>query len=486
MRRFGWMVLAAVLPVTGFAQEAVIRIEAKRGDDASTAAAGWSQKFDNVVTLPLPGGWTGIALGPLTPEAAESRLTELKAAGTVPADSFVTIPGDNVALTPVTATTAAVNTPDGATQPESATGTDTAQPTDTGPEIIPVTPATQPAPPPPGSFIRLQSLQTREEADAALAKWRESFPEAALWQAPGEWFGVALGPLPEATATAWLAAFKEGEVMPKDAFIADAAEMGVAVTPGKEFDLPAPGEAQEMPPLDEVQKALRWAGYYDGEIDGKSGPQTRASINKEITEQRLSADPGTAMRKLFERREAWRDSFGLSELKDEHTGISLIAPLDKLQFDRTERALSIYGPKDGSGAALILFSQQGGQQELLDMTGLVTALGWVPQPERIVEKGHVVLEGENRDHHGLSEGWVRDGRAEGFVLIWPAGDDENRQRIASEVRDSLSRHARAKNDPAPASAPEPQKQDTPEALLQPTVPGQPAAPAQPGVPVTQP
>ncbi|TGN67347.1 hypothetical protein E4L95_05130, partial [Paracoccus liaowanqingii] len=54
------MVLATALPGMALAQEAVIRLEAKRQPRAATeAAAGWAARFDDVVTLPLPGGWTG-------------------------------------------------------------------------------------------------------------------------------------------------------------------------------------------------------------------------------------------------------------------------------------------------------------------------------------------------------------------------------------------------------------------------------------------
>ncbi len=45
---------------------------------------------------------------------------------------------------------------------------------------------------------------------------------------------------------------------------------------------PAPGtiltpESQRvpMPALEDVQRALRWAGHYDGAIDGKDGPKPR-------------------------------------------------------------------------------------------------------------------------------------------------------------------------------------------------------------------
>lgn len=443
-------ILSAGLPVAGFAQGAVIRIEAKRGEAAANEAAeGWRRKFDDVVTFPLSGGWIGIALGPLPPEEAEARLAELRAAGEVPVDSFVAEPGRNVELTPVAAT------PSGNAEPMQDGGAAV-----TDPENLQVNPVTaggqavgsetvaEPAAAAAGTYIRLQSLRIQAEAEEALAEWRGNFPDAGLWHLPGGWYGVALGPLAEDTALAWLSAFKQADLMPGDAFTSDAAEMGEAVTPGEAPDLPAPGEPQEMPPMDEVQKALRWAGLYEGDIDGKAGPQTRAAINAEITGQRLSPDPGTAMRKLIERRAAWRDELGLTVLEDEHTGLSLTAPMDKLQFDRTERALSIYAPRNDSGAALILFSQPGGQQELLDLSGLVTALGWVPQPKRVIEKGHVLLTGKNADHHGRAEGWVRDGRAEGFVLIWPAKDTENQTRLAAEMSDSFARHAPARNDPA--------------------------------------
>ncbi len=106
-----------------------------------------------------------------------------------------------------------------------------------------------------------------------------------------------------------------------------------------------------------------------------AGARFRAAIQAEITQARASTDPGTALRLLAERRAAWAEEQGLAPLVDQATGLTVTAPMRALTFDRAERALSIYGPRDGSGAALILFSQPGGQQELLDLAGLVTALG---------------------------------------------------------------------------------------------------------------
>ena len=423
MRRLAFLVMAAGLPMAAWAQDAVIRIEAKRGDDVAEAAARWASQLGEVVTFPLPRGWTAIAIGPLTPEEAGERIGALKEARQIPQDSFVTVPGPDVVLTPVGAAPAVA-------EPA------TAEPA-----------APQPDLPAPGAYIRLQSVQARAEADAALAEWRKTFPEAGLTELPNGWFGVVLGPMDRATADAWLNVFEDGDVVPEDAFVSDASELGAVIEAGETPDLPAPpATAAEMPPMDQVQRALRWAGVYDGEIDGKTGPRTRDAIQAEILSERLSTDPGTAMAELIARREAWRAEVGLTMLEDEATGLSVMAPMDRLAFDRTERALSIYGPKNESGAALILFSQPGGQQELLDMSGLVTALGWVPQPVRDIKPGRVLLEGANDAHIGRAEGWVRDGRAEGFVLIWPAADAEGQARIAAEMSDSFTRKGPAAND----------------------------------------
>ncbi|WP_198731846.1 peptidoglycan-binding domain-containing protein [Paracoccus tegillarcae] len=466
MRRIHGFLLAGFLPVAALAQDgqAVIRIEAKRGPAATAEAVeGWKAQFDDVVTFPLPRGWTGIALGPMSPAEAALRIEQLKSEGKIPGDSFLAEPGRDVALTVAPAVEPDLAEPDQA----DADGTD-ADPT---PAEAPANdqPATVTvpsmdmdlnplgAPPPaamaPDHYMRLEAFQDRAEADAALVTWRETFPDVGLWQLPNDWFAIGLGPLKEETATQWLSMFKAADAAPGDAFTATTAEMGTAVVPGAAPDLPdGPEQSAEMPPLDEVQRALRWAGHYEGSIDGRTGPKTRAAINAEIVGQRLSPDPATAMLRLIERRADWRDEMGLAQLDDPHTGLSVTAPLDKLAFDFNERALSIYGPSDGSGAALILFSQPGGQQELVDLSGLVIALGWVPKPRRDVRPGAITLDGRNDSHISHAEGRVVDGRAEGFVLIWPTNDEASQSRLAAELSDSFARTGPAANDPQSEAA----------------------------------
>ncbi|RDW12447.1 peptidoglycan-binding domain-containing protein [Paracoccus thiocyanatus] len=467
MRRFAF-VIGAALPLTaGFAAQAedvVIRIEAKRGAQAAAATArDWGAQFGDVVTFPLADGWVGIALGPMPRAEAAARLEQLKEQRQVPGDSFLS-PAEGRELTrigdatPTESADAPAQDPQAAAPGGNASTFPQAQPPATEKEPVPgdlagadaapsadAAAAAEPDPAPEQFFLRLESTTDRAQAEEMLAKWRETLPEAGLWSLPNGRLAVALGPMDRATGTAWLQAFRDADAVPRDAFLAPSEDMGEIAIIGKVPDLGAPpapdAAAVPMPPLEKVQRALRWAGHYDGGIDGKDGPMTRAAMAREIMDRRASPDPATAMAELIARREAWRAEMGLAELRDDHTGLMLPAPMEKLQFDRAERALSIYGPRDGSGAALILFSQPGGQQEMLDLAGLVTALGWVPAPERKVERGSIVLDGRNQTHIGHAEGQVVDGRAQGFVLIWPVSDPEGQHRLAAEISDNLARFA---------------------------------------------
>ena len=509
MRRFAF-IIGAALPLIGaqtaLAEDVVIRIEAKRGPDAAqTTAQGWSAAFPDVVTFPLSDGWIGIALGPMPREAADARLSQLKDQKKVPADSFLSpaagreltkvagaapgnVPGEAAAdaagAAPADATGAAVVTDapaDGAATGAATGAAGSTFPTDGSgiaapataitaapgtAEVAPAAPAepvaaVEAAPLPPAQFfIRIESSADRAKAEEILAEYRKALPEVGLWTLSNGRHAIAIGPFDEMPGAAWLTAFKNAKAVPRDAFLSPAADMGTVAIAGQ---TPAPGVIHpqeslplEMPPLEDIQRALRWAGHYDGAIDGKDGPMTQAAIASEIVRLRAAPDAATAMTELIARREAWRQQMGLTTLQDAHTGLALPVPMEKLQFDRSERALSIYAPKNGSGAALILFSQPGGQQEMLDIAGLVTALGWVPQPERKVERGSVTLDGRNQTHIGHAEGRVVDGRAQGFVLIWPISDPEDQHRLAAEISDNLARFAPGAGETqpeAPAIAP---------------------------------
>lgn len=435
MKPLAILLLSAAFPGLAAAEDVFIRVEAKRGNDAAIAAAeDWQSRVTGLpaVIFPLGETWTAIGFGPLPREAAEAQMAALKQARSIPADSLLT-PAAGVDATALP--DAGVDQTGGASIIEAApdaAGASTAGVTAPEPIVV--------EPPAPDQFIRLEAFQSRAEADGALTRWRQSIPEAGLWEMPNGWFAIAAGPLSEAAADQWLAALKNGKAIPDDAMITPQPEMGEGVTPGTAPDWPEnPEKLPDMPPIADIQDLLIWAGFYDGEVDGQTGPKTRSAIAAAVASQREAADPALALLRLAEERDEWRQDMGLETLNDDHTGLSLTAPTGMIRHERNDRALSIYGPKDESGAALILFSTPGGQQEMTDLTGLVTALGWVPAPDRQISNGRAVLSGQNETHIGRSESRVADGHVEGWVLIWPVGDAANAPRIAAEIADSFTR-----------------------------------------------
>lgn len=453
MRRLGFLIVA-MLPGLAWAEPVVLRVEAKRGPDTAAVVESWAARFPEVMTFPLSGGWTGIGLGPMEREDAQAEMARLKAAGRIPRDSFIVpVPAG---AAPVTAAAGGADAEAPGADAEDAAVEDASPRAGLAAGASTFAPASQAGEPPAaeaaaelpaGDYLRLQRYDTRESADAALAEWRADFPEAGLWQQPDGGFAITLGPVAPGVGEAWLQAFRAAERVGRFAAVLPAAELGEVLDEGADPQLPPAGEAA-MPPLDEVQRALRWAGRYDGEIDGTAGPQTNAAIAAEVLALRAAPDAGSAMQALIERRAAWRDEMGLTTLHDPQSGLSLTAPMDRLEFLRNEQGLSIYGPRNESGAALILYRAPGGQQEMLDFTGLVTALGWVPAPERQVSQGSASLIGRNDTHIGQAEARVVDGNVEGLVLIWPVLDADDQPRIAAEMLDSL-RYAPVAGD-APA------------------------------------
>lgn len=571
------------------AEDAYIRIEAKRGAAAEAALADWQAKFPDVVTFPLANGMTAIALGPAEPAAAAARMAGLKAAGEIPADSFLAAEGGARPL-------AVPMTEDGAAAPDEAADATAAEETaraEVAPDRFqpgmastagvlglggaadpatglageaaaseaPESAAAVPEAAADAQHIQLQATASEATAQTLLGEWRARFPEAGLWQLPNGWYAIALAAQPAEEAEARRQALIRDGRIPADAYLTGAGAMGSVIEApgtagaepaGADATVPAPaasesgdaaeaaaqaagegapvpgaptdsadetsagpdaeavpdrgpaeatgiaeGDAEDsstppadavdeeteaaaadtgaetapapagttasgeaappapaveaesepetppvpaiMPPIEEVQRALRWAGYYEGEIDGDAGPATKAAIDREIAAVSPGATPAEAMVALLARREAWRRDMGLTPLHDPATGITLAAPMARLAFDRVEHGLSIYGPKDGSGAALILVARSGDRTAMAELGGFVTALGWVPNPERREGRNSLGLSGQNGTHHGEAELRLVDGTVQGFVLVWPAADADNARRLAAEAAESLTR-----------------------------------------------
>ena len=417
MRLLGMAILMTVTAATAWAEDAYIQLEAWRTPaEARTAAQDWAARFPDIVTYST-GTWTAIGLGPIAEDGAATRMEALKSDRAIPADAYLVQLGDEVAITPVVAGATPTDAPD------------------TIKDAADVAPAPQ-------THIRLQAFASRDEAEAALRDWQERVPGAALWQLPDGWHAITTGAIDPDLAEGWLSAWKQAGAIPADAFATTEADLGTPLTTGAPLDPDtAPPLPPVMPPIDVVQEALHWAGHYDGAIDGRPGPQTNAAIAAEMAAQGIDPDAphsqASAIQALLARRDAWQADMNLAPLFDPATGLEITVPGDRLEFLRVDRGLSIHGPRDGSGAALILFNQPGGRAEMEDLAGLVTALGWVGHPTRAMEASRFTLDGQNDTHIGHAEGRIVDGHVQGFVLIWPLADAENAPRLSAIASETL-------------------------------------------------
>lgn len=91
----GWMAALAAGVIwanaAGAQDRTWIQVEAQPTlEDAQTRARAYAESFPDVEGYRLGSRWYGIALGPQTPEAAESRLRALRNEGAVPRDSYLT------------------------------------------------------------------------------------------------------------------------------------------------------------------------------------------------------------------------------------------------------------------------------------------------------------------------------------------------------------------------------------------------------------
>lgn len=473
----GAVLFGAVLAQSAQADTALIRIEAKRNEPAARAAAEqWARTLGgqdgaDVVIIPLPGGWSGVAIGPMDEDEAKARLAALKSAKRVPADAFVTTKNvDRVQKLDQSPTTA-----------EAAPTADTNS--ETAPQTTGTVAAPDPAPVPDTAprYIRVEAKRDLAGGQAALTEWRKVSPDASLWRLSSGWYAIALGPFDTGAEDA-LAQLKSARKVPKDAFLTDPDALGQAVTaeppqpaaapadavdnqasvPAHPAPEPAPQPQPEpepepvtMPPIAEVQAALRWAGHYSGAIDGKPGKGTQAAIDAEIKAQGAD-DAATAMDRLVKRYADWRRNTGLSTVEDQASGLSIAMPVEMVAFERREGPLVIYAPKPGKKAAVILLSREGQSSDLADLAGLVTALGWVPTPKRDVTRDQFTLSGQNDSIAGLAKATLRDGMIQGFVLIWPAADAENGRKLANEMDNSLRRLAPPQPGAMPATVPAPE------------------------------
>jgi len=381
-RLFAALIAALFIAPFAFAQSADdvvwIQVEAQPNLAAATERArAYSASLEDVNGFALGSGWYGIAVGPYVRDDAELLLRRYRQDGVIPRDSFIQLSDKfQQQFWPVGANV--LNIPlISPIEPAAPSETQTDQ------EI------TQTTLPPAGEALDL------EEALAA---------EAETTQVPV---------LPEP---------------PKDETLSEAR--------ASERDLDS--DAREQ-----LQIALKWAGFYNAAIDGAFGRGTRGSM---ADWQEANGYDATGVLTTLQRAallgqyNAVLEGLGLQTVRNAEAGIEMVMPTKVVTFDRFEPPFAHYNGTGDIDARVLLISQAGDQDTLFGLYDIMQTLEIVPEEgPRDRKSNSFELIGEDGRIVSQTQVSLENGEIKGFTLIWPAGDEDRRRRVITEMTKSFTR-----------------------------------------------
>ena len=176
---------------------------------------------------------------------------------------------------------------------------------------------------------------------------------------------------------------------------------------------------------EQLQVALKWAGFYNAAIDGAFGRGTRGSMadwqgaNGYDATGVLTTLQRTALLKQYN---AVLEGLGLQVVRNADAGIEMVMPTKIVGFDRFEPPFAHYNGTGDIDARVLLISQAGDQDTLFGLYDIMQTLEIVPE------------EGPRERQVSLQSGEIK-----GFTLIWPAGDEDRRRRVIAEMTKSFTR-----------------------------------------------
>lgn len=317
------------------------------------------------------------------------------------------------------------------------------------------------------SWIQIEALPSPAEARERARGWAGRLDDVNGFALGGGWYGILLGPYDRARAEAALRRLRASGSIPPDAFLSHRPILGPRFFPEEEI---SPAQAGTAPALsaqpaaepDEtpararrserqltreqrrtIQSALKAAGFYGAAIDGAFGRGTRAAM---AAWQRARGLEPTGIlttrqrRQLLEEYEAPLRSVGMQRIRDPQAGIEMPMPTAVVKFSHYEPPFAHYVPTSGMGVRLILISQPGGRAALFGLYDILQTLEILP-PEGPRERGGDSFTIEGRDGRIVThaEAALKNGRIKGFILVWPAGDDDRRNRVLAEMKADFTR-----------------------------------------------
>ena len=329
-----------------------------------------------------------------------------------------------------------------------------------------------------GVWVQIEARPSLVEAQERARAYAARLEHVAGFALGNGWYAIALGPYARADAAALLARLRAAREIPSDSYLAEGANFrqqfwpigtGAALVPQPlpgDAGVPAPGLSEEPAPAaparpdesraealaseglltqsekEQLQIALQWAGTYAGAIDGAYGRGTRAAME---AWQRAQGHDATGVLTTRQRAEllagynAVLEGLDLAPVRDDAAGIGIVIPEAVVAFSRYEPPFALYEARDGGVAQVILISEPGDAARLAGLYEIMQTLEIVP-PEGPRQRGNsaFTLEGIDARIHSHAFAELDGGAIKGFVLVWPAGDEDRFARLLAEMRASFT------------------------------------------------
>lgn len=337
------------------------------------------------------------------------------------------------------------------------------------------------------SWVQIEARPTLAEAQARAAEFARSLPGVEGYRLKNGWFAIAIGPLSRAEAGRRLSLLLDQGAIPPDSFIANgngytrrfwpdgsaAAAEGSAPLAEAATDDPAaqdlqildkpeteagaaplpqtiddPAETAEAARADEatldqaaledIQRALTFAGLYHSPIDGRFGRGTRSAIS-EWQAQNGAAPIGylTARQRaaLIQPWQAEESAVGMVPVTEPEAGISTSLPFGLVEFDRYDPPFVRYRARGNSGFEILLISSPGTDDAALAVLGArIAALGLIPPGgTNAIRNGTLAISGQDAATMGIAEARVSGEATKGFLISGPVDQELRLTRVAAAI-----------------------------------------------------
>ena len=319
-------------------------------------------------------------------------------------------------------------------------------------------------------WVQIEARQTLAEATARARLYARSFDDVQGYYLGRGFYGIVLGPYSEGLARAELSRLLDRGQIPSDSYLQNGARFEQqfwpiggtqsAVAPAQA--LPALPQVAITAPLEtisearrseaalpaaareELQLALRWAGFYNAAIDGAFGRGTRSAMaDWQIA---YNQDPTGVLTtrqraQLLSQYNAVLEDLDMQLVRDDAAGIAMQMPTAAVTFAQYQPPFAQFnGQGDFASARVLMISQRGDAGRLTGLYEILQVLDIMPTDgPRSLRGDSFTIEGIGDGIHAYATASLQGDQIKGFVLVWPTGDDQRRTRLLDTMTASFTR-----------------------------------------------